>query len=386
MDVEDDRLFPEAPYDPGAITNKKDMVAWLNSGSIEAKMKVVEYYQSMKLIKAVSGSVLFFCFLALAIASGVDEDIDGRVYVTLAPVERNGAPPPDVWTRFRIIGDDGWRLLFFMFIPCFAAIFHLALVLPNLEMLVFNPIRCFRCLWMPITSSFDMDNWQKFDFDYRDDPVKPGFNEYEGRKTFDNQWFNQWFKFNLLFGGSGIKFIPYALSSGVFAVMVCELVGVTDILQLISVFMFTFLGNLQLWYLEYAYASDVDFLTAAKKGKVASSLKWTVDVSWILFSMAAFCVFFPIVIFTTYFAFLESAGDARWYVWVAFLWFSIHCVAMLLLLWVHHMDLLGGIMKNYVFIEGFMIAGHAAMYAIVPMMVIFGSRNTGYLYGITVPP
>ncbi len=383
---------------PPWVKTRHTMVEWLVSNEENAVLQKMEYYSMFKWLKTISAFILLSCFTAIAIAAIVHA-VDGRVYVTLAPLkDNNPMGPPDAYTRFDIVTTA--RLFYFMFIPLIAGIFNLALILPRGAMWC-DPWRLVRCLTYNINP---VDSRKDFMQAYENAEIPSGKNEFGGTKTMDNDLFNEWFKYNLLYAGSGIKHGFYGMSASLFAVMVCELVGVTDFMQLIAAFIFTLLGYMQLWYLEYDYAyRNYDKHASSKlesgrdksddgirmyKGWMTPSKS---QISWISFSLAIFAILYPLIITATNLAFLESASDAKWYVWMAIITYWLHTLLILSVIAIHHADAggnmngaAGAFFMDYVMMEAFMIVLHAAVYSIIPMCVIFGARNTGFLYGIEI--
>ena len=269
----------------------------------------------------------------------------------------------------------------------------------------------------------------EFRLSYSITETNPDLNEYGGSNTFDNALFNNWFKYNLLYGGSGMKHGFNGLASALYAVMVLQIVGVTDLLQLIGGFMFTFLGFLNLWYVEYTYGNRIKtaYSKERRKGRSASGLDTFTDerdtrdtdlslgeyddnetqvgkdrynkdpdifgkalekaeVEWAAYFISVFSIMYVFVLVISYFAFVVSKGGARWYVWVAVIYYMIYNMISFFLLGAHHSNSAGpgGIFTQYWHVEGITLCIHAFAFAFVPLCVIFGSMDTGYLYAIAI--
>lgn len=399
---------------------------WLNS--VEGEDERVIIYHYFRTLKAISAFILFGSFLAIVIAA-IAHDLNGTVYVSFAPIQKNPDAPPGGRTSFDIVFTS--RLLFFFFIPLIGALFNIAMIIPKFE----NWGRAFYLFFLVgagLRTQMEFNNF------YQITPTNPDLNGFGGTNTFDNGLFNKWFKYNLLYGGSGMKHGFNGLASALYAVMTLQIVGVTDLLQLIGGFMFTFLGWLTLGYVEYSYANRLkaSYYKKRNKGgmahevlggikvdtelsppfetetslildthedlekdeKLAAKHRYNkdseafgnaleqVEVEWAAYFISVFSILYVFSLVTAYFSFVLNEVGARWYVWVAVVYYMIYNVLSFFLLAAHHSNSLGplGILTQYWHVEGISLCIHAFAFAFVPLCVIFGAMDTEFLYAISI--
>ena len=371
-----------------------------NMKSPQNLQKRKEYYFEFRMLHIIFATVLLLTSLAIIIAAATG-DLSSKVYITNSALRRNLAPPPGLFTEFNIISSSHlfWVALF---IPLISGLYHLVLALPGPTM-----------------------NWiQSFGMspdDYARKMAGGEVNDYDELPFERNNIYLAWFDLNLIYGAAGLKHIPYGLCSGLFVILVGELVGITEIFQLIALFIFVFFGFMMFWWIEY---NEGEMLRRsfrrekrggdAKKGRlrpigeeetifddvvdvIGDAYDVTTDTferlqdslfkslgSWLPFTSAVISIMYVIAVTMTYFGVMvsENSNAIEWSVYLAVSYFIAYIAITLLLMWLHHMDVV--IFEEYLRMEMFLNTIHAIAYAAIPLAVVLQTRNQQFLYGISV--
>ena len=330
------------------------------------------YYMQFIRWKLFGLFVMAAAALAILVAGSMGE-LHGRVYLTYAPVEANPASPPRGRTEFDLIGEDAhlWPTAFV--IPLLPALYIIVLLIPDR---------------LGVKTAQEMNFWQSGNV---------ATNQYGLATHLESTRYNHWFDANLVYGASGLKHFFYGLSISLMAVLAGQLVGITDLIQLIGLFMSTLFGFMMLWLTEYYYGHDMQQamrdVPRRDIGSGAEALTTFVDaaekvvVKWMPFMFAMFSVAYPLITITVYFASLASHVEVKVEAATTYAFYIFMVVSIIFLLYAHHVRAdFYGLIANYMSVELIMMIINILGFTTVSLLVAFKTRDDGFLYAIELAP
>jgi hypothetical protein len=340
------------------------------------------YYEWFWVMHCMAAILLLSVSVVVIVLWGID-DLKTRTYVTISALRKNPALPPKLFTDFEIIFTSrlGWTFV----IPMICGLYHLVLCFPG--WLIPRRAPC-------MLASEERELAESLLIE----------NEYGQLKGNENPFYYAWFQKNLLFGASGIKFLVYGISSGLYTVLVSELVGITDFFQLSTNFLLIFFGFASLWNLEFSKSQhvhevlnrtrsisrDVDeedsltqilLIPAETQAFIRDTIEDLKGYGFAFF-LSIISIGLPFASVLVYFiiAVAEDSSGVDSSVYVAVSYFFIYIPVSLLLMLLFHMDV--ALSRNYMQMELILTTIHFIAYSAIILVVVLVPRDEHRLYGI----
>jgi hypothetical protein len=225
------------------------------------------------------------------------------------------------------------------------------------------------------------------------------------------------FEHHHAYGGSWYRYLVYALATGLSTVFVLVLVGVTNILFLLTLGFLSFFAFYFFWHAdnhrvrvirgiindpvkqqemrEQLAEDDSDVLSSATDsivddvGEVMDIMHQmilaiipTLTGAWVSVIFAAIALLMPLITVATYFGLAVSSDSSgiEGVVYFAFSYYMFYTVGNLFLLAMFHMNV--SFIHYHYLVEMAITIAHAVMYVVVVMVVVFDLKDMQFLYGI----
>lgn len=420
MDTRESNGFSSTTYSWDDNTNPHSNTARWMFHKDETTRELRKHFRKLFYWFHVLCAIFLLVTLIVIIVYGANGTFNAQIYWTYSPLERDTTPSPPkaFFTNFRII-HTAHLAVACAFIPFFAMLYYLSLILPS-------PLSLFlmSCCGMGRRAR----NYEKAG------KLDPDDDSYEHFSKVYLAWFDR----NLLTGHAGFKFTFYAFSMAFITVVVAHAVGITDFFALFMLWVYPFFGFLILWHYEYSTGTLIaNAHDAAKRGKsimesflnplpepqedpyglvpsqsstmqtesstpigfAGDAMKTADDkiqdfvdflgrtgVGYTPVFVAKMMILIPFAEIITYFAEMvsEDSGAVGSEVYVVVIYYIFMIITILLVFWLHNIHFI--ILRN-IFIAEFIIQTTVVAGCILIPLVFLGStRNEGIVYGIALVP